>query len=901
LQDTTLVSNVTATSAHLTGDVHPNDYETHWRFEYATTETGPWLPGPEGTIPQAEAAYTEEGKTVEADLAGLSASTDYYVRLFAQNGHPPAATSNVLGFETAGPPLAETFAVHAIHGEVLRALGSLTPNGYDTHYRVQYVTQERFEQSGWAGAETTPELDAGEGTSHVEERLKEGKVSLRVFDPTFVGADIPGLQAGETYHYRLLASNEKGAVEGKEQALAVPATPEPTAAEPCPNEATRTGPSAHLPDCRAYEQITPVEKEGAQEPFSYVSVFGGGVLVGEDGEHFMLDQPSTDWGSGQSPYFFSRTPAGWQMTAGAPQPETGINSYEPQLVSPDLTQFGFSALWHTSRTGGERESPEVEFKLGPPGGHYATAASVPRSNVTSWVAASEDFGKLVLQTEDHSLLGSLTGTTSGADLYEYSQGQLHQTNVLGGGSPGSTIGSCGAKIARGQAEALTAGESSDSHSSPHAVSADGSRVFFEAIPSSNCSEPKHLYMRTGGSETRDIGEYTFLAANPSGSKLLLEKRSGETREFLLYDTEAAAAKPLFSAHQELVSTSLSVSEDLTAIYFQSTERLTPEAPAARFVPVGQALDLYRYDIPAKTLRFLVQDFGANSNNEQYGLSPDGRFYYFTAKRVAGLPGGATGTEGEFGGEFYRYDSAQDVVECVSCASPFDPEPKLALSPHLGNAATNGIVQNGVPKTTYVSANGDYAFFATPAALLPQDQNGELPPESYTCIEGCKERPSGTPSTDVYEWRKSGVDGCARLQGCISLITPGTDGYFVQLLGTTNSGRDVFFTTRSQLVPQDNDNSVDAYDARISGGFAPPTRPVECEGDACSTPFAAPNDLTPSSATFSGAGNVLGATLPEVKSKPKPKKKTKKKAKPKKKGKKSSRAKRPVHRHHGGVK
>ena len=103
-----------------------------------------------------------------------------------------------------------------------------------------------------------------------------------------------------------------------------------------------------------------------------------------------------------------------------------------------------------------------------------------------------------------------------------------------------------------------------------------------------------------------------------------------------------------------------------------------------------------------------------------------------------------------------------------------------------------------------------------------------------------------------------------------------------LLGTTLSGRDVFFGTRESLVAQDQDSAGDVYDARVGGGFPPPPpSTVECEGDACSTPPSAPVDVTPSSFTFAGAGNIVQPppVKPAVKStKPKPKRKTRKKAK-----------------------
>ena len=121
-----------------------------------------------------------------------------------------------------------------------------------------------------------------------------------------------------------------------------------------------------------------------------------------------------------------------------------------------------------------------------------------------------------------------------------------------------------------------------------------------------------------------------------------------------------------------------------------------------------------------------------------------------------------------------------------------------------------------------------------------------------------------------------------LQGCLSLISSGTGGFKVLLLGTAEEGRDVFFTTTAQLVPQDNDTAEDIYDARIGGGFPVPVSPTECEGDACSTPLAAPIDSTPASLTFSGPGNPAPATIQVSKAKAKPKKATaKKKARSKK--------------------
>ena len=200
-------------------------------------------------------------------------------------------------------------------------------------------------------------------------------------------------------------------------------------------------------------------------------------------------------------------------------------------------------------------------------------------------------------------------------------------------------------------------------------------------------------------------------------------------------------------------------------------------------------------------------------------------------------------------QVYRYDSVEHAVECVSCASGFDPEPKLGAN--FGKAdSAQGTARDGVPRPSMISANGDFAFFQTPAALVPADVDGEVTPEGDLGGGAFQpEHASGDNSVsgDVYEWRRDGVDGCRELQGCLALITNGRGGLLNILLGSAEDGRDVFIYTHSQLVAQDNDTAGDIYDARIGGGFpGPPPRPVECEGDACSSPASPPSDATPSS-------------------------------------------------------
>lgn len=91
------------------------------------------------------------------------------------------------------------------------------------------------------------------------------------------------------------------------------------AAGRCPNEALRVGRSMTLPDCRAYELVTPPELGRTQD-----MTFENGLehaVASSDGEHVALVANGAFVEPGASVLgtkaVFSRTPGGWAMRSAA--------------------------------------------------------------------------------------------------------------------------------------------------------------------------------------------------------------------------------------------------------------------------------------------------------------------------------------------------------------------------------------------------------------------------------------------------------------------------------------------------------------------------------------------------------------------------------------------------------
>jgi DNA-binding beta-propeller fold protein YncE len=241
-------SNLTPTSVTLEGSVTPEGKEvSSCEFEYGTTTAY-------GQTAECEPAAGSLGEgtkavPVSAKLSGLPSGTTYHYRLVASNtiGTNQGSDNEV---KTVGPEIGEE-QVSSVEAKHATLEAQIDPNGDETTYHFEYDTRPYGEGEGPHGTSLpVPSVSIGSGTSAVP-------VSVRV-----------GLEPGKTYYYRAVAQGEPlGAPEsfyGTDKTFTT--NPEPGSAPPqsCANEQRRAEQpfGLTLPDCRAYEIVSPVKTEG---------------------------------------------------------------------------------------------------------------------------------------------------------------------------------------------------------------------------------------------------------------------------------------------------------------------------------------------------------------------------------------------------------------------------------------------------------------------------------------------------------------------------------------------------------------------------------------------------------------------------------------------------------------
>jgi hypothetical protein len=777
-------------TATLGAQIDPAGSDTTYHFEYGpTTSYGTSVP-----VPDADIGSGAKGVVVTHSLGALQPGITYHWRVVATSSMGTAYGEDKK-FTTIPPVQVDSTSAANVGVGAATLFARVNPLGSATTYHFEYG----------------PTTEYGASTPDVEASSVAGE--------DYVHRELHRLTENTLYHFRVSSSSAVGAWHGPDSTFM-------TGIEPaqCPNAAVRTGPSARLPDCRAYELVTPADKNSASQDI--YPAFGIAAL---DGNRFAFNTAAA-FGSNPQPdggiFVFVRSPSGWVTTTLSP-PESGESYYGEGgdggvLFNPVLTR---AAVKINPRSRGEEPAKNI-FAIGSTGGPFSEIASVANARETSdenqFMGSTRDLSTIVFASGDHTLLGASTGTDARADdVYQLQDGRLSRVDVK---SDGSALSPCGGDWGW--------------------VSGDGSKVFFESPdPRANvfapsepgCSQVPRLYMRVNGTETVEVSEpgqegVDFLGGSEDGSKVLFiadKSGNGGELEVYLYDTVRRKLTDLGPGREDFST----ISADGSTVYWHN----------------GRTESYYRYDTTTGVTQLIArltgglqgQEIGSSAKfmanpGSELTTTPEGRFLIFRAPGVASvpLPPGSTAAGGGSDYELYRYDSMDGSVICVSCRP--NNEPTLGAAGYMTEDLFGPLQTYArTPRYVSISDNGSYVFFDSYDHLVPQDTNN---------IGGIEGQPGY--GGDVYEWHN----------GTISLISSGNDNNGAVLMGATPDGSNVFFMTHASLVAQDTDSLGDIYDARIGGGFPTASEPVPCAGDACHSPAAAPNDATPSSSTFSGPGN-----------------------------------------------
>jgi hypothetical protein len=657
-------------------------------------------------------------------------------------------------------------------------------------------------------------------------------------------------------------------------ALALPAS-----ALACPNEAFRTSRSAGLPDCRAYELITPANL-GRAEDMTFTGL--DHVIASSDGEHLALEtasplepDPETSPDVVGSQAVFSRTATGWVMRSVTPPSHGAAGAHsQMRLFSPDLSQIAFESFVPLDEQ--EANNPPTTLDMGPVGGPYTTLVSLEHKfengRSTDLLGANTGapgvpaFSVVVFVSANHGLLpaGPERSAADEAQLgegvvYQWSEGRLRLVNVEAEGSHIKLVSPCEAVLGEGVP--------SEGSGAVGAVSPDGSKIFFTTRASgAGCVAPGSLYMRVDGRETVEVARPDAgVDLSPSERFPVRYNVASQDGTEVFFNT----VTPLTAAEtpEEKSANKLFMYNTVTRVLTLVASGVpTSEGPKGRDVILSAdgstvyyegARGLYRYAVGDGATSFVAAaPVPAQTVGEPAYTTRDGRFLVFPAGPGGVYSEGPHGLELETRGmggnnELYRYDAADGSVSCVSCGEGLVAPIGDVLEPQTagGRESVQGNIPTEVPGFIQMANGGGRVFFETTAQLAPQDHNS---------TEANIINLQGTPGVDVYEWEAPGEETapgvfCRVAVGCTFLISTGEDVGPSHFLGASSDGRDLFFESAAQLTADATPEFSNIYDARVDGGFASAEPPVECL--SCQGVGApAPGFGVGASGSFVGAGN-----------------------------------------------
>jgi len=183
---------VASFSAKLNASLNPHGLATTFHFQYGTTTSYGLT-----TAPQTQSGNTV--RTVSAGISSLTAHTTYHFRIVASNsaGTRMGADRTFTTLTATGPPVAITNPATNVTASSAKLNGSLDPHGLTTTVHFQYGTTISY------GHNTTTQTQTGNTYRNI-------------------AANISGLAAHTTYHFRIVATNSAGTRMGGDRTLATP-------------------------------------------------------------------------------------------------------------------------------------------------------------------------------------------------------------------------------------------------------------------------------------------------------------------------------------------------------------------------------------------------------------------------------------------------------------------------------------------------------------------------------------------------------------------------------------------------------------------------------------------------------------------------------------------------------
>jgi DNA-binding beta-propeller fold protein YncE len=700
-------TEVKATSAVLHATVNPEGGEvTSCNFQSGASKAYgrnlPCLDGEDHEVGTLEHPLTGSSPVaLHAKPEGLKAGATFHYRLRAANAGKEEIHSEDEAFETLVLARIEAEEATEVTAASATLNAKVNPRGLPVEAcQIEWGTTS----TSYEHAEPCQPASLPAGTSAAA-----------------VAAHLTGLSPETTYHWRILATDANGVEASPDNTFVFFPGPPPTeVSQECANEPLReVNASTALPDCRAYEQVTPPQKNGAVVAEATTSALYG---LSQSGSRLLAPTVQCFGGAGSCgplrqaaglTYEFSRSPGGWQATPLTP-------SAGQFVASTVLTESGdapdqlFSVALPAPPSPAGREWFYARHSDGSmqPVGPVASGLGYHKGNYLGGVAATADLAHVVYNGEEN--FWPAFDETEGETIYEYAGAAERPFLVAVTGKAGSTelIGTCGAHL------------TGYHYGNNETLSADGRTVYFRVRP---CPSG------TGANAGKPVLAYTIYA-----------RIDGESEDPRTVKISAPAAEPECDSACQAQPAALAQlagdSTDGSMVYFLSTQQLTDEASEdshggdtanGNSCPLAEGkggCNLYLYADPQEdplTGNHLTAVSAGDSSGQGpqvqgvMAISSDGARAYFVAKGTLTGANAEGKSPSEGANNLYVYDAEEAKTRFIVTLSAASCGQEFADCEQWGGS-----------RSANVTPEGRYLLFTSHAALTPDATREKGPAQVY---------------------------------------------------------------------------------------------------------------------------------------------------------------------------